>query len=406
MAHIQQSDWSAARRSPGADGNARGVAGERRVESGSQHMPLKTRCPRCETVLNVPTGAEGRKLKCPRCTTSFRVGDPGASARSSLPGVDTARPSSSPSMDDLPQARSPIPSRPRDEEPDLPVVSGDLRDQFDLPLLDDDDDRPSPRPGRGGEPGPSSGGVPVAPGGPSSYAEADAAGFIEDDEPVRPRRRSGAEARASTRRCSCGGVVPAGMSICPRCGLDQETGNRDTTFDVLEVEAPPLRSPAPPFGVMIVAATSGIVGAGLAIASLVLYFLSAELTHRWGFLLLSAVCAFGVFAAVRLVRNRSARLLLIALLLGGLIDVVAMIVLPIALASSVPIAEVPEGEQGGPPPAGQGPLLDDHAVPRIIPLTERINWDQVNLGLAILAVTAVTAIYLTSPQVRRYSSGR
>ncbi|QDV32488.1 hypothetical protein [Tautonia plasticadhaerens] len=374
-------------------------------------MPLKTRCPRCETVLNVPTGAEGRKLKCPRCTTSFRVGDPGAAARSSLPGVDTARPSSSPSMDELPLARPPVPSRPRDEEPDIPTLSGDLRDQFDLPLLHDDDDRPAPRPRKGGDPGPSSGAVPVAPGGPSSYAEADAAGFIDDDEPVRPRRLAAAEARKGTRRCSCGGVVPAGMSICPRCGLDQETGARDTTFDVLEVEAAPLRSATPPFGVMIVGATSGIVGAGLAVASLALYLMNAELPHRWGFLLLSAVSAFGVFAAVRLVRNRSARLLLVALLMGGLIDVVAMIVLPIALASSVPVAEVPEGEGAGPPPAvrprgGEGLLIEDHAVPRIIPLTERINWDQVNLGLAILAVTAVVSIYLTSPEVRRYSSGR
>jgi hypothetical protein len=359
-------------------------------------------------VLNVPVGAEGRKLKCPRCTTSFRVGDEGASARSSLPGVDTARPSSSPSMDDLPGVRPPAPGRPRDQDPDIPVVSGDLRDQFDLPLLHEEDDRPAPKPKPkpAAGPGSSSGSVPVSPGGPSAYAEADAAGFVDDDEPVRPRRLAAAEARSSARRCSCGGVVPAGMSLCPRCGLDQETGTRDTTFDVLEVEAPALRSPAPPFGVMIVAVTAGIVGAGLAIASIALYVIQDELPYRWGFLLLSAVSAFGLFAAVRLVRNRSARLLLVALVMGGLIDVVSMIILPIALPSAVPVEKDPEPGEGVRVPEVQAALDDDIVVPRIVPLTERINWEQVNLGLAILGVTAVVAIYLTSPQVRRYSAGR
>jgi hypothetical protein len=303
-------------------------------------------------------------------------------------------------VEDLPRVR------PRDQDPDIPIVSGDLRDQFDLPLLHEDDDRPAsnskPRPGSGS----SSGSVPVSSGGPSAYAEADAAGFIEDDEPVRPRRLAAAEARSSTRRCSCGGVVPAGMSLCPRCGLDLETGTRDTSFDVLEVEAPLLRSQAPPFGVMIVAVTAGIVGAGLAIASIALYVIKDELPYRWGFLLLSAVSAFGLFAAVRLVRNRSARLLLVALVMGGLIDVVSMVILPIALPSSVPIEAEPEPGEGVPAPDDQPLLLDDMAVPRIVPLTERINWEQVNLGLAILGVTAVVSIYLTSSQVRRYCAGR
>ncbi|WP_158633424.1 MJ0042-type zinc finger domain-containing protein [Tautonia sociabilis] len=352
-------------------------------------MPVRTRCPRCETVLNVPSGAEGRKLKCPRCTTTFRVGDPGASARSSLPGEDTASPVSSPSVDSVPVRRPPI------DDEDLPVVSGDLREQFDLPLLrEDDDDRPAPR--RGSDPGrgPSSGGVPVAPGGPSPYAEADAAGLIEDDEPVRPRRLAGAEARATSRRCSCGGVVPVGMSICPRCGLDQETGTRDTEFDLLEVQAPPPRAPAPPFGVMVVGTCSALVGAGLAIAAVVLYVVKDEAPYRWGFLLLGAVSAFGVFAAVRLLRHRSARLLILALLLGGLIDVASMIVLPIL---------VPPPYE--PPPPTVSPT-GEFVPPPIPSLTERINWDQVTLGIVILGVAAAVAIYLTSPQVRRYSQGR
>ena len=368
-------------------------------------MPARTQCPRCETVLNVPSGAEGRKLKCPRCTTTFRVGDPGSSARSSLPGVDTASPVSSPSMPNIPTRR---------EEPDLPVVSGDLRDQFHLPLMGEDDDAPivpkpksRPRPPNGPGSDPSSEAIPVLPSGSSPYAEADAAGLIEDDEPVRPRKRTSAEARSTTRRCTCGGVVPAGMSLCPRCGLDLETGTRDTTFDVLEVEALPPRAVAAPFGVMIVSLTSALVGVGLALTALVLYLLRTDAPNRWGFLLLSAVSAFGVYAAVRLIRNRSARLLLVALMLGGLIDVAALIVLPITLASSVPVLEFPEYPDEKQGFGGEDRVpMEEHAVPRIVPLTERINWGQINLGLAILGVTAIVSIYLTSPEVRRYSQGR
>lgn len=376
-------------------------------------MQARTRCPRCETVLNVPPGAEGKKLKCPKCTTTFRVGDLGAAAGASQTGVDMARPASSPSTYETPKRPSPsktdLPRRPpsSDDEPDLPVISGDLRDQFSLPLLDEEDDRPAPprpkprpRPSSGAIPtagarAPSSGVIPTAPTSP--YAEADAAGLIEDDEPIRPRRKTGAEARFTNRRCGCGGVVPAGMSICQRCGLDLETGVRDTSFDLLDV-VPSLPPPSAPFGVMVVSVTSAIVGVGLAIAALALYVTQSEAPFRWGFLLLAAVSAFGVFAAVRLLRNRSPRFLLTALMLGALINVIALIVLPITIASTtVPIAERTFDD---------GVPLDQFLQPRIIPLTERIEWEKVNLGLAILGVTIVIAIYLTSPEVRRYSQRR
>jgi hypothetical protein len=90
--------------------------------------------------------------------------------------------------------------------------------------------------------------------------------------------------------------------------------------------------------------------------------------------------------------------------------VTALIILPISLASTAPIAAIkadPEGGGRGRPapaaPEGGDALLVEHAVPRIVPLTERIDWEKVNLGLTILGVTAVVAIYLNSAQVRRYS---
>lgn len=414
-----ETERSMTRRQGVSDRDVSRAVDDRHAESGSQPlMHARTRCPRCETVLNVPPGAEGKKLKCPRCTTTFRVGDLGAIPRSSQPGVDMARPSSSPSTNEVPKRPSPsktdLPRRPPTsaDEPDLPVISGDLRDQFSLPLLEEDDDRPKPpkpkprpRPSSGAIPtagakAPSSGVIPTVPSGPSAYAEADAAALIEDDEPIRPRRKTGAEARFTNRRCGCGGVVPAGMSICPRCGLDLETGVRDTSFDLLD-EAPPLPPPSAPFGVMVVSLTSAIVGAGLAVASIALYVFQAEAPFRWGFLLLAAVSAFGVFAAVRLMRNRSPRFLLTALMLGALINVAALIVLPITIASTtVPIAERVPGSSPDNVP------VDMILHPRIIPLTERIEWEKVNTGLAILGVTIIIAIYLTSPEVRRYSQRR
>ena len=45
----------------------------------------------------------------------------------------------------------------------------------------------------------------------------------------------------------------------------------------------------------------------------------------------------------------------------------------------------------------------DPYVPVIVPMTERINWQQVNAGLAILVVTGLMAAYLNSKGVRRYA---
>ena len=90
---------------------------------------------------------------------------------------------------------------------------------------------------------------------------------------------------------------------------------------------------------------------------------------------------------------------------SGVIDVVSLIILPITLASTAPAdaIKVVDDEGDGRAPAGDGAVVDVHSVPKIVPLTDRINWNKVNLGLAILGVTAVVAIYLNSGQVRRYA---
>ena len=68
----------------------------------------------------------------------------------------------------------------------------------------------------------------------------------------RARRQSAAEARARARRCpTCGGVVPAGMSLCNTCGLNLETGQR-VDLDEDLAPAPVIRTAGTPMGVSII----------------------------------------------------------------------------------------------------------------------------------------------------------
>lgn len=346
-------------------------------------MSVRTRCPNleCRTVLNLPDGAEGKKLKCPRCGTKFRPGEPGTGDRPSAPAMDTAREASTTSAQAVPVHRQP----PRREDDDLPIVGdGSLRERFDPRLLEDDEAPKRP-------PAPSGG----------SYEVADAAGLLDDDEPT-PRHRRGAPARSESRRCSCGGVVPAGMSLCPRCGLDLDTGARDESIDLIDTDEP---SPMPrreetPFGILLVGAMAALVSAVLALASVYLYFTRAGADYRWGYLPLAAVGGYGVYAAFRLIAGKSARPLLAALMLGAVIDLIALVILPLAVPEAPAVIVEPEGPTGG---ARQSASDADLYVPVIVPMTERINWQQVNAGLAILAVAGLLAAYLNSKGVRRYA---
>jgi len=407
------------------------------LQHGSGFMPARTRCPLCETVLNVPPGAGGKSLKCPRCGTKFRPSEvaPGAGSGFGSATTETATPASSPSSPATPKPpRSP---QARDDD-DLPFVTGDLRDQFDLPLLHETDDDSASKPKSKSKPkrkAPQQPGQPKAPKPPrpSKYDEAEAAGLLDDDEPVHATRRYAAEARAQTRRCPCGGVVPQGMTVCPRCGLDLESGERTDPFDLLEPEALPEPPQAMPYGVMFVGAGSAAVGVMLGLTAIFLFFARSEAPHRWGFLLLAAVCAFAVHAALRLLNGRSAQPLAVALALGAAVDIVALIILPILFPSDTieppkdPIAaenaavepgaqadsglDAPRfGDGSGTgaadraSPHGSSGAIEVTHVPHIRPLTERIEWGKVHAGLAILVVIILCALYLASGEVQRYTS--
>ena len=57
--------------------------------------------------------------------------------------------------------------------------------------------------------------------------------------PLGARGQRGAEARAQARRCSsCASIVPAGLSLCSRCGLDLDTGVRHAPMEIYDDEMP------------------------------------------------------------------------------------------------------------------------------------------------------------------------
>src|SRR2546423_697550 len=79
------------------------------------------------------------------------------------------------------------------------------------------------------------GDTPTAPGG--TRATADVASLFREDDSA-PRHTTAADRRAQSRPCpSCQRMVPAGMSLCPNCGLDLDSGTRvdlDDDLDVVE----------------------------------------------------------------------------------------------------------------------------------------------------------------------------
>jgi DNA-directed RNA polymerase subunit M/transcription elongation factor TFIIS len=322
-------------------------------------MALTTKCPDCQTVLNLPDGAEGRRLKCPKCGTKFHAGTPEARPRTSAPGVATAGPASS-MMQSTPGPGKPKSSR----EVDLPTSGGDLRDTFDAGMLfGEDEPKPRSRP---------------------QQAASDAAALF--DESTAPRQKiTGGDAKKKSRRCpSCGGVVPIGMSLCQTCGLDIDTGRREHVDEMLDEELAPVGPVAkgPPIGVALIGSVTLIVSAILAILSMV------RLPPEGG-IPLAIVCLFGLFASIQFLRGRSVKLLLIALLIGGVIDIIGLIIMPAWQANQVTID----------PQVTVSPLDEDIEMK---PLDERIDYNKLMLGLAILGVDVIAFIYLSTAGIKRH----
>jgi LSD1 subclass zinc finger protein len=335
----------------------RGASGGPTV--GHLTMPITTQCPQCRTVLNLPDGAVGRRLRCPKCGTKFSSDQPGARPPSSAPGVAEAGAASS-ILASSPQA-------PRDV--DRPLAEGDLRETFDLPMMMEEDTAPPPSSWR-------------------SKTTADPLALFQDDEPT-SRRRSGAEMRAQSRPCpNCGSSVPPGMSLCTFCGLDLETGMRVGLEDDFDIAPAAARGPSMPMGISVI---GGIAFLGSVI--LVVISLFEWLNHKAGFQFLALVCLFGIFASVQFLRGKSSKLLIVALTLGAMIDVVALIALPVYHANE---------ESGLQHPAVVTNTDDEIEGPLIKPYTERLDYTSITWGITILLVYAATTVYLMSSPVRRH----
>lgn len=343
-------------------------------------MPDAVHCPNCDTVLRVPPEASGRRLKCPKCGTRFVPG--GAIEPPSVSGRRDSGPRSGSAISavpaqssrDLPPVSPPQP-KPRKAAPPrvnlgpddyLPTVESDLRESFELPMLMDSDTE-------------SPASVPI-----TAASTADVAGLFHHE----PRKKvSIGDARMKARRCpTCGSVVPAGMSLCATCQTDLDTGVRVNLDDALADVAPgPPRPKGIPLGIAIIGGISALVSLLLAVVSIIQYRNGLD-----GAQFLAVVCCFGVYASVQFLRLKTIRLLMIAICLAMAVDVVGLIALPIVQANNEVQLELNMDAQN-----------EDEEY-RIASVTEKLDVNSIQWGIALLLGGAGFVIILYSPIVREH----
>lgn len=310
-------------------------------------------CPQCQVELTIPTEAGSKRLRCPKCATRFYPDGRPASAGPSSVSIPT------------PKAKAgAAPPPKRAPEPAAPAL-GDLRDLLDAPFADE----------------PRAKGKPMA----------DVAALFAD-EPAAPRRRPAAEARRNARRCtSCSAVVPAGMSLCENCGLDQDTGERYEVEEPIDEAPVPMSVPGPPASVLVIGLVVLVIGLCLAVLSLFQL-------EGLGRLCLTLVCLFGAFAGFQFLRGKAPKLMIVALLLAAGVDLVVLIVLPVVLGEETVVTAPGDGD------APDGSTTAVQIVEK--PVTERIDMTKLTLGVAIFVIDAVLLLAASSPGVRRYFERR
>jgi len=254
----------------------------------------------------------------------------------------------------------------------VPLASGDSRESLGVPLLNE----------VAAAAGVGTGTRTAA----ASKQTGDALALFDDGPALSKRRPNAAEARMKSRRCpTCGGVVPVGMSLCSRCGLDLETGIRAALEDDL-APVPTSRADGLPLPIAIIGGICLLASVILTVAAAALWLSGSE-----GYQYFVPLCLFGVFASVQFLRRKSARLLLMALTFGLMIDIVALIALPIYRAN----AEI-EPVRVSVPEDGVGEL--GVVLPSAV---ERLDVQKLEIGLGLIAVYAGVGVYLLSPQARR-----
>jgi len=115
---------------------------------------------------------------------------------------------------------------------------------------------------------------------------------------------------------------------------------------------------------------------------------------------LSLQCLFGVFASIQFLRGRSTKPLLIALMLGGAIDIIGLVILPAVQAQDIPTVVAPPGKPL--------PVEMDEVIP---PYHERLEASggtrKITWGIVILGIDAAFFVYLCTAGVRgHFEKGR
>ena len=105
---------------------------------------------------------------------------------------------------------------------------------------------------------------------------------------------------------------------------------------------------------------------------------------------LAIVCGFGIYASVQFLRLKTVRLMMIAICLAMAVDVVALIALPIVQANNEVQLERNMDAQN-----------DDEEY-RIASVTEKLNVNKIEWGIALLLGGAGFVVFLYSPIVRKH----
>ncbi len=335
-------------------------------------MPRTIRCEQCGAKLNLPDQVPaGKKLKCPRCAHRFVVTEKDANSAPTAPADLDA--------DNASTYEVPRSSLPNLDDPPVPRAEGDLREALDLPLLASDAEKS------------------VGGGGSRRAAVSDAAALFQDDS-RRRRKPTGAEARMRDRRCSrCGGVVAKGTSICPSCGTDQETGAMVGLDDDFS-PPPPSRPTGAPLLITLPGMFCALAGGVLTILALVQSARIEEPVYRYGWIMLGVVAGYGVYGAVQFLRGKSVKVLTLALTLGAIVNVIALIGLPILEANFAETADVVVRNTSG----YEGQEAAEMSAYEYKPLVDRLDQRRIKLGVGLLIGYAVFVAYLNSPPVKKF----
>ncbi len=319
--------------------------------------------------LNLPPQALGRRLKCPKCGIKFQATEAATQPSASQGKVHTHDLAESERASTLELSRR---AASHGDLPALPNSPGDLRDTFTLPMMTEADITSSKS---------KSNADPS-----SDFRDAADVNSLFKDDPKPRKRLTGAEGRAQARRCpTCGGVVPIGMSICQRCGLDLDTNMR---VDLMDDLAPPL-PPTPPGVPILIGVVGGLcLALSTALAIFALILSSGEVP---GALYFVPIAFFGAYASVQFLRRKSIKLLLIALTLGAVIDLIALVAMPVYNANQdVRVVRVNESSEN---PDATGEMISS-------PL-DQLDTNKVTTGFVILAAYAGVSVLLLTATVNK-----